>query len=117
MEIMISKEAIDFFKTEMNVPQDKGVRIKGKTYGYTNVHTYFSVAIEVATPQDPIAMLEEDNLKIFVERSDEWFVKGLNLEIDYDAEEGIPTYYFLADDNRVLDNSNYQRNYPSQHLR
>lgn len=117
MEIMVSKEAINFYKTEMNPPEGKGIRIKAKAYGSTNVHTYFSVAIEMAAPKNPCAMVEEDGLKIFVEKSEEWFVAGLNLEIDYDPKIKAPTYYFMADDDRILDNSEYQRNYPPQHGR
>ena len=41
MDIILSKEAIDFYKRELNITEGKGVRIKAKAYGSTNVHTYF----------------------------------------------------------------------------
>lgn len=87
----------------MNVPEDKGVRIKGKVYGSTNAHENYSVGIEVKKPNNPVALTEEDGLTVFVEQSDEWFVEGLDLEIDYDVEAGVPTYYFISNDGRDLD--------------
>lgn len=116
MDIMVSKQAANFFKREMDFSGGKGLRIKAKSYGSTNVHTYMSVAVEATKPRKPIAMTEEAGLSFFVEESEAWFVAGLDLEIDYNAAEGIPTYYFMAQDNRVLDNSDYTRNYPPQHF-
>lgn len=116
MDIVLSNKAIEFYKRELNITEGKGIRIKAKAYGSTNVHTYFSVAIEVSKPRNPFALVEEDDLMVFIEKSEEWFVEGLDLEIDYDAEEDVPTYYFLAQDDRILDNSEYKQNYPSQHI-
>lgn len=104
MEINLTDAAIDFFKNDMAVPDDKGVQIKGKTYGNTNVHENFSVAITVSTPSStPFALVEEDGLTVFVEQSDSWFVNGFDLDIDYDTAEGVPTYFFRSNDGSDLD--------------
>lgn len=102
-EIRLTQDAIDFYKDDMNVPEDKGVRIKGKVYGSTNAHENYSVGIEITEPKRPVALTEEDGLTVFVEQGDEWFVEGLDLEIDYDEEDGIPTYFFISNDGRDLD--------------
>ncbi len=102
-DIRLSQAAIDFYKHDMNVPEDKGVRIKGKVYGSTNAHENYSVGIEITAPKNPIALTEEEGLTVFVEQGDEWFVEGLDLEIDYDSEAEIPTYHFISNDGRDLD--------------
>lgn len=102
-KIRISQAAINFYKNDMNVPEDKGVRIKGKVYGSTNAHENYSVGIEIAKPKKPVVLTEENGLTVFVERGDQWFVEGLDLEIDYDAEADLPTYFFISNDGRDLD--------------
>lgn len=104
MEIQITPAAIHFFKEDMNVPSDKGIQIKGKTYGSTNVHNNFSVAINVKAPSDnPYALIEKDGLTVFVEQSDSWFVEGLDLQIDFDDDADAPTFFFTPNDGMDLD--------------
>lgn len=101
MEIRLSENAAQFFKSEFDPPQGKGIRIKGKVYGKTNVHDNFSVAIEIAVPKDPIASTEVDGVTVFGEKEDEWFLAGYDLEIDYQEGDDAPTYFFVSEDPKI----------------
>lgn len=99
MEFKISDAAFDFFKT-IETKDGEGVRIKGKqvfddvTDDDTNVHDGFTVAIEPATPKEPIVEAEKDGVLVFGEKEDEWFLSRYNLEIDFDKEKEEPIYTF-----------------------
>ncbi|MDK7049555.1 HesB/YadR/YfhF family protein [Aerococcus sanguinicola] len=96
MDIQVSDAAVKFFKDEVAPGPGQGIRIYGKVYGSTNVHDNYSVGILVEAPQNVFAQVEKDGLLIFAEDEDQWFFEDYNLEIDYDAEEDVPTYYFIS---------------------
>lgn len=94
MKISITDKAHNFFKTEVDPQNGKGIRFLGKTYGETNVHDNFSVAMQVASPKDPLATTEKDGITYFAEKSDDWFFNGYDFEVDYDEEAELPVYHF-----------------------
>lgn len=78
----------------MGIAGGKGVRFFGKVYGKSPIHEGFSVAIEVAEPNNPIAQTEENGVIYFVDASDDWFFHGYDLEVGFDENQQEPEYHF-----------------------
>lgn len=97
MKITITPKALAWFKDELEVPENHGVRFFGKVYGKTEVHDGFSVGMSVETPEKPIAETTEEGLLFFADEADEWFFKGYDLTVDYDEKLGEPKYGFTEE--------------------
>lgn len=95
MEMRISDKAMNFFKNDMDPPTNRGIRLKGKVYGSTNIHEGISIAVSVESPHDPFLSVEEEGVFIFVEKEDQWLFADHDLEIDYDEEFEHPTFFFV----------------------
>ena len=69
-------------------------RFFGKVYGKTEVHDGFSIGMSVEQPERPIKEETIDGMLFFIEEADDWFFKGYDLVVDYDASLNEPTYHF-----------------------
>lgn len=96
MKIEISKQALNWFKNEMVVPEGMGIQFYGKVYGNTNVHEGFSVGIAVAKPEAPLFQETVADILFFVEKNDAWFFGDYDFIVDYDEELDEPKYTFLT---------------------
>lgn len=96
MEFRISDAAFDFFESMQ--PENKSIRIRGKVYGSTNIHDGFSVALETGVPDNPLMKAEKGDVLVYAEKNDEWFFAGYDLEIDYNEDEQMVTYFFVEED-------------------
>lgn len=94
MKIEVSEQAQKWFEEEVGVSKDLGVRFLGKVYGKTEVHEGFSLGMEVAKPESPIAEATYNGITYFAEKQDEWFFSGYNLQVDYNEERHEPVYHF-----------------------
>ncbi|WP_027109130.1 HesB/YadR/YfhF family protein [Lacticigenium naphthae] len=95
MDIKISNDAIKWFEEEMGIGAGLGVRFFGKVYGKTEVHTGFSVGIQVAEPHEPIAKTIVNEIPYFAETEDEWFFNGYHLSVELDPDKKEPIYHFI----------------------
>lgn len=98
MKITLTEAAAKFFREEVDPQPGQGIHIYGKVYGQTNVHDNYSVGILVEEPVDPIASAEVGDILVYAEQEDAWFFGDYDLEIDYDAENEVPTYHFTSTD-------------------
>lgn len=94
MKLTITPRAQQWFKDEVGVDADSGIRFYGKIYGKTDVHEGFSIAMSVEAPDQPLVKEEIDGITYFIEETDDWFFKGYDLLVDYDAEKDEPQYKF-----------------------
>ncbi|MFC6180903.1 HesB/YadR/YfhF family protein [Lactiplantibacillus daowaiensis] len=93
MKITITAAASQWFHEEMGVTTGNGVRFFGKTYGKTAVHSGFSIGVmRDDEPHRPIASTTVDDVTYYVNDRDEWFFKGYDLTVDYDAVNDGPKY-------------------------
>ncbi|BCA85443.1 iron-sulfur cluster biosynthesis protein [Enterococcus saigonensis] len=97
MKITITPQAAKWFKTELSVDANMGVRFYGKVYGKTQVHEGFSVGMSVDTPENPIAKTTVEGILFFADEADEWFFKGYDLTVDLDEKLNEPKYLFTED--------------------
>ncbi|MBO0472974.1 hypothetical protein IGL98_000809 [Enterococcus sp. DIV0840] len=94
MKLTITPHAQQWFKDEVGVTSDNGIRFYGKIYGKTDVHEGFSIAMSVEAPDQPLVKEEIDGITYFIEETDDWFFKGYDLFVDYDEETDEPKYKF-----------------------
>ena len=50
--------------------------------------------MSVEQPEQPIKEETIDGMLFFIEEADDWFFKGYDLVVDYDASLNEPTYHF-----------------------
>ena len=94
MKLTITPQAQQWFKTEVGVTAESGIRFYGKIYGKTDVHDGFSIAMSVESPDQPLVKEEIDGITYFIEETDDWFFKGYDLVVDYDKKHDEPKYVF-----------------------
>lgn len=94
MKLTITPRAQQWFKNEVGVTSDNGIRFYGKIYGKTDVHEGFSIAMSVEAPDQPLVQEVIDGITYFIEETDDWFFKGYDLLVDYDEEKDEPKYKF-----------------------
>ncbi|MDU5335249.1 iron-sulfur cluster biosynthesis protein [Enterococcus sp.] len=94
MKLTITPKAQEWFKRELELAEGQGIKFYGKVYGKTQVHDGFSVGMSVDIPENPLLEENANGMMFFVEEADEWFFKGYDLVVDYDAELDEPKYEF-----------------------
>lgn len=94
MKLTITPKAQEWFKRELELAKGQGIKFYGKVYGKTQVHDGFSVGMSVDIPESPLIEENANGMMFFVEEADEWFFKGYDLVVDYDAELDEPKYEF-----------------------
>lgn len=95
MKLTITSKAQEWFKREIELGDNQGIKFYGKVYGKTQVHDGFSVGMSVDTPETPLIEEKANGMMFFVEEADEWFFKGYDLVVDYDEKLEEPKYEFL----------------------
>ncbi|MTD38444.1 iron-sulfur cluster biosynthesis protein [Erwinia sp. CPCC 100877] len=98
MELVITPRAQQWFKEEVGVTPDTGIRFYGKIYGKTEVHDGFSIAMSVEAPDQPLIIEVIDGITYFIEETDDWFFKGYDLQVDYDENKDEPKYVFTKNE-------------------
>lgn len=96
MQLTVTDRASQWFQEEMGLSQGMGVRFFGKVYGKTPVHNGFSLGMfRDDHPVSPIVDTVKDGIHYFVDAQDEWFFKGFDFGVDYDADSDGPTYQYI----------------------
>ena len=99
MKITVSKEAQNWFVSELELTDHVNIRFFGKYGGSTNVHTGFTTGMELAEPTPAVlATHESEQISFFVAETDEWFFAGYDLLVDYDPQANEPTYFYQEQD-------------------
>ncbi len=94
MELIITPEAVEWFKSELSLTHGDSLRIFGKYGGATNVHVGFSTGIEVTEANRPMMEKTIDGISFFTEEGDDWFFAEYTLEIDLDEITEEPKYTY-----------------------
>lgn len=95
MQLTITDQASKWFQSEMGLVPGNGVRFYGKTYGATNVHKGFSVAMaRDDMPNNPVILIEKDGVNYYVNERDEWLFSDYHLTVNVNDDEVGPEYNF-----------------------
>ena len=96
MEIIISQNALEWFKESMGLKSGDKVKFFSKIYGSSPVQKNF--ALGFTQDNDPVDMAvytEKDGIDFYVETSDVWFFDGHNLHVDYDPNDDELTFDYV----------------------
>lgn len=90
MKIEITDSAKEWFENEVGLEKGNGVRFMGKVYGKTEVHEGFSVGMEVTQPVDVLVKTTINDVTYFIDKNDEWFFNGYDLQVSFDKKRDEP---------------------------
>ncbi|AYU54017.1 HesB/YadR/YfhF family protein [Staphylococcus debuckii] len=87
MKIEVTDKALKWFRDELDLEPGAKVNFYVQTYVHTGLHEHFTTAFKVE-PHDKnaSASVTVDRITFYINESDEWFFKGLDLLVDYNAE-------------------------------
>lgn len=95
MKLTITPKAQEWFKREIELDDNQGIKFYGKVYGKTQVHDGFSVGMSVDAIDSPLVKTTIGDQLFYIEEADEWFFKGYDLVVDYDTVLDEPKYDFI----------------------
>lgn len=94
MKIVVSDDALNWFKEEMDVAQGDSVKFFARYGGASPLHEGFSLGIMKEEPDEVAAETEHEGVRYYIERRDQWFFveHDLHVNVDSGLSELIYTY-------------------------
>ncbi|NPC92915.1 hypothetical protein HOO54_11920 [Bacillus sp. WMMC1349] len=94
MNLNMNKEALQWYKKELDLEQGDHIRFFVRYGGCSSVQKGFSLGISKDEPQRIGASLEVDGITFFVEESDIWYFDGHDLLVTYHESAGEPMFEY-----------------------
>lgn len=95
MKLVISTEAIKWFKEEMDVSSEHTIRFFARYGGSNPFHEGYSIGMSVDEPIEAAVTLEKDGLHFFIEQDDLWFFNEHDLHVDVNSDTEELTYEYV----------------------
>ncbi|WP_042460218.1 HesB/YadR/YfhF family protein [Neobacillus dielmonensis] len=95
MEIVITEQALKWFKEDIGYKSGDKVRFFVKIYGSSPVQEGYSLAFAKDDPLDIAVSVESEGILFFVEETDLWFFDGHDLHVNYDEQEDELEYNYI----------------------
>lgn len=83
MKLEITKEAVNWYKDELELQEGDYVRFYARYGGCGTVQKGFSLGLSLEEPNEPLVTTTEAGITFFIEEKDSWYFKDHNLEITY----------------------------------
>ncbi|GMA51637.1 hypothetical protein GCM10025857_29940 [Alicyclobacillus contaminans] len=87
MQILITQDALEWFRQEVGLNEGDALRFFAKYGGQSRIHPGFSIGMTVERPSQVAAACEAEGILFFVRESDAWFFNDGNLRVDYDRDQ------------------------------
>ena len=94
MEIKLSKEAMQWFRQEMEVESGDYIRFYARYGGSSPFHEGFSLGMTREQPHEIGVETVIDDIHFFIEKSDEWFFNEHHLLVDVNATNDELSYSY-----------------------
>ncbi len=106
MDMTIDSKADKWFKENVGILPNYGIRFKPMLYGTSPIRETYALAFETNQAVGPIdvKLMSDNNILYYVEDDDVWFFDGYDLHIGYDDELDEPKYYYIKENLRLIDN-------------
>lgn len=85
LKIVLSDEAITWFKEEMSVVSGDAIRFYAKYGGSSPLHDGFSLGVTKQQPDEAVVETTHDGVLFYIESQDEWFFTDYDLYVDIDT--------------------------------
>lgn len=95
MEIVISHQAMKWFKEDIGVKTGDKVRFYVQFYGSSSIQKGYSLAFTKEDPINIAASAEVEGILFYIEETDLWFFDGHDLHIDYLEQEDELEYKYI----------------------
>lgn len=86
MKIVISDEALSWFKAEMDATAGDYIRFFARYGGSSPFHEAFSLGMNREKPHDIGVETVIDGIHFYVEKDDEWFFNNHDLYVSIDSK-------------------------------
>lgn len=87
MNMMISKEAVSWFKEELDIHAGDEVQLFVRYGGDANFQKGFSLGVAVKPREEPGIEKKVEGIVFYIEQKDLWYLDDEDFEIMYDAEK------------------------------
>jgi uncharacterized protein YneR len=86
MKIILSTEALNWFKKEMAAESGDSIRFFARYGGASPLHDGFSLGVRMEDPDEATVETEHDGVQYYIERRDEWYFLENNLHVNVDPK-------------------------------
>lgn len=94
MHIKLSKQAIEWFRHEMEVENGDYIRFYARYGGSSSFHEGFSLGMNREQPHEIGIETVVDDIHFFIEKSDEWFFNEHHLIVNVDETTDELSYSY-----------------------
>ena len=84
MKIVLSNEALHWFKEEMDVETGDSIQFFARYGGASPLHEGFSLGVRMETPDEATVTTEHDGVHYYIESRDEWYFIEHDLHVNVD---------------------------------
>nr|WP_106778957.1 hypothetical protein [Lysinibacillus timonensis] len=95
MKLVVTDDAFDWFKREMEVEKGDYIRFYARYGGSSPFHEGFSLGMNREEPHDLGIETVIDDIHFYIEKDDEWFFNGHNLHVTVDKEIDEISYEYI----------------------
>ena len=94
MKIVLSSEALNWFKEEMEVETGNSIQFFARYGGASPLHAGFSLGVRMEEPDEAVVETDHDGVQYYIERRDEWYFleHDLHVNVDPKLDELIYSY-------------------------
>lgn len=94
MKIVISKEALQWFKKDMETLPGEYIRFYARYGGSSSLHEGFSLGLTKEEPSDASVKLTKEDIHFFIEDRDEWYFDEHDLLVTINSTSGEIEYAY-----------------------
>ncbi|MBO9129058.1 hypothetical protein [Bacillus sp. 165] len=94
MKFSLSNEAVQWYKSELNLQAGDALRFYVQYGGCSTVQKGLSLGIRKDTPVNPACQVTEEGILFFVEEEDEWYFDKHGFSVTYEAGSEAPEFHY-----------------------
>lgn len=95
MKIIVTDDAIQWFKDEMDLQPGEHIRFFARYGGSNPFHEGYSIGMNTDTPIHAIVTTNVGGFNFFIEEDDEWFFDGHDFQVTVNKELDEISYDYL----------------------
>ena len=96
VKILISDQALEWFKREVQVEAGQSIRFYTKIYGTSPIREGYALGFTVDTDLENAVETTKEGITFYVEERDLWFFEGYDLLVGYDEKLDEVAYEYSA---------------------
>lgn len=86
MNIVISEQALHWFKTDMDAVSGEWIQFYARYGGSSKLHEGFTLGMTKAEPDEPAVQQDLEDIHFYIEERDLWYFDDHDLHVDIDKE-------------------------------